>query len=216
VRVTLSLRAILGGVAGLALGLGLGLGLSLGTAAPAGAAPAACSPEGTTVVVDLGELAPAGEDDVRTGCDDSVEGDRAGASIADAGFDLTYATRDPGFICRVGGVPADDPCVNAAPADAYWSLWWADADSDAWVYSSRGAGTLRTPPGGLLALVWHQGDGRAAPPQAGPQEVAPSNGGDRASAQAAETSSLPVWVPLTVIAALLGAGALVLARRRRA
>ena len=28
-----------------------------------------------------------------------------------------YATRQPGFVCRVNGVPASDPCVNASPVE---------------------------------------------------------------------------------------------------
>ena len=57
------------------------------------------------------------------------------------GVTLGYATRQPGFVCRVNGAPASDPCVNASPANAYWGLWWADGSQASWTYSSYGVGS---------------------------------------------------------------------------
>src|SRR5690606_1874155 len=93
----------------------------LAVAAPAPTAVAASAPcpaDGAVVLVDFRELADSGEG-TRIRCDRTAEGERAGTSIADAGFELEEATRNPGFVCRVQGVPASESCVNAAPADAY-------------------------------------------------------------------------------------------------
>lgn len=189
--------------------------------AQADAEPASgCAEGGVSVLVDFGDLAADRGVDVRTGCDDEAEGERAAQSLADAGIELTYATRSPGFVCRVDGVPADDPCVNAAPADAYWSVWWAEAGGD-WVYASQGVATLRTPVDGHLALVWHRGAEKVAPPSVDPGAVDPGAvdavTGDAATPAAAEEADgLPGWVVPAALAALVAAGALVVVRRRQA
>lgn len=174
-----------------------------------------CPDGGATVLVDFGDLAGDAGSDVRTACDDDAEGDRAAQSILDAGFDLTYATRSAGFVCRVDGLPADDPCVNAAPPDAYWSVWWAEAGGE-WTYSTRGVGSLRTPEGGHVALVWHTGNDEAAAPSVAPGTSTAGADEDAAPRPAAEESTgLPGWAAPVVLVALLAAGALVVLRRRR-
>lgn len=184
----------------------------------------ACPAEGARVVVDFGDLVDGGpEASLRTACDDEVDGERADKTIADSGFALTYATRDQGFVCRVDGVPSEDPCVNAAPADAYWSVWWAPAGGE-WTYSSRGVGTLRTPAGGSVALVWHSGDGEAAAPALSPSEaddvaLGPADGVDAAASDAdsgsGSTDGLPTWLaPAVLVLLLAAAGGVALVRRR--
>ena len=42
------------------------------------------------------------------------------------------------------GQPANEPCVNASPASAYWGYWLA-APGGAWCYSTLGAGFRRSP-----------------------------------------------------------------------
>lgn len=145
--------------------------------APAQAA--ACSgTQGVTVIVDFGDLGGG----VQAGCDPSVDG-RAAASFADAGFNLAYATADPGFVCRVNGRPADAACVEASAANAYWSLWWSDGQGGPWVYSTLGVPTLRPPEGGYVAFAWHRGGGHAGPPAVNPtvrrddEPAAPPQGG---------------------------------------
>lgn len=148
-------------------------------AAPASAA--ACSGEtGVTVLVDFNELGGG----VQSVC--SPDGGYADDLYDAVGFELSYASRQPGFVCRVEGAPSTDQCVNTAPADAYWGLWWSDGDAGSgWTYSSLGVGSLKLPDGALVALAWDQNDGderpsaastRPAPttPSAPPTTVAPS------------------------------------------
>jgi len=130
--------------------------------APASAA--ACpSAAGVTVVVDFNQLGGG----VEQVCDAGGGGDTAASLFSANGFPLTYAARQPGFVCRVRGVPASDPCVNTSPSDAYWSLYWSNGTSGRWAYSSTSAGSLRIPEGGYVAFSWKQGSA-AAPPSATP------------------------------------------------
>ena len=86
---------------------------------PLQAVAAPCSEAGgVSVVVDYRELGGG----VQSLCD-SVGGGRSAATLlTDNGFPLVYVQRQPGFVCRVSGVPAGDPCVSTPPADAYWGL----------------------------------------------------------------------------------------------
>ena len=127
-------------------------------AAPAHSAP--CSGEnGVSVVVDFNGLGGG----VQQVCVAGGGGDSASSLFPAAGFSLNYASRQPGFVCRVNGVPASDPCVNTAPADAFWGLWWSDGDASSWTYSSLGAGSLNVPDGGMVAFSWDDVDGTAPP-----------------------------------------------------
>ena len=129
-----------------------GLGLVAGTSAPATAA--ACSgATGVTVVVDHGALG-GGVDQV---CNAGGRRNAASSLFTGAGFSLTYVQRQPGFVCRINGQPASDPCVNTPPSNAYWGLWWSDGKSGSWSYSSLGAGSLTVPNGGYVAFAWQTG-----------------------------------------------------------
>jgi hypothetical protein len=124
-----------------------GLGLVASTSAPAAAA--ACSgATGVTVVVDHGALG-GGVDQV---CNSGGGGHDAISLFTGAGFSLTYVQSQPGFVCRINGQPASDPCVRTPPSDAYWGLWWSDGRSGTWSYSSLGAGSLTVPDGGYVAF----------------------------------------------------------------
>ena len=137
--------------------------------APAQAA-ACSSADGVTVVVDFHELGGG----VRQVCDAGGAGKYAAAQFADAGFTLTRVSRQPGFVCRVEGKPAADPCVNTPPADAYWGLWWSDGESGSWSYSSQGVDSLKVPEGGSVALSWN-GSSTKSPPGAAPPTHASSS-----------------------------------------
>ncbi len=145
-----------------------GSGIVAGTSAPAAAA--ACSGQsGVTVVVDRGSLGGG----IAQVCNPS-RGGNAAALVTGAGFSLTYVQRQPGFVCRVDGLPASDPCVNTPPADAYWGLWWSDGSSGTWTYSSLGAGSLSVPEGGYVGFAWQSGSKSAPGVPATPHSSAPS------------------------------------------
>lgn len=151
----------------LALGAGV-LTVPVG-AAPASAATCAAG-SGVSVVVDYNSLGGA----VATSCVADGGGDVASSLFAAAGHSLTYAQRQPGFVCRVDGAPADDPCVNASPADRFWSLWWSDGTSGTWTYSSQGVTSLKVPEGGSVAFSFDDVEGEARPSATPPQGTAPS------------------------------------------
>ncbi len=134
-----------------------GLGL-LAPPPPAAAAP--CSgTSGVTVVVEYGALGGGSS----VGCAADGGGKSASRLLEDTGHALTYVQRFPGFVCRIDGLPADDPCVNTPPADAYWGLWWSDGRTGTWSYSSLGAASLTVPAGGYVAMVWDGSTGTVRP-----------------------------------------------------
>jgi len=129
-------------------------------ATPAAASAAACpGSAGVTVVVEYGALGSG----TSTGCAAEGGGQTADRLLKDTGHALTYVQRFPGFVCRIDGLPADDPCVNTPPADAYWGLWWSDGKTGEWSYSSLGAGSLTIPAGGYVAMVWDGSTGTVRP-----------------------------------------------------
>jgi len=164
IRMPLGMRV----VAALAL---VASGLVLQSQIPAAAAGCSGS-TGVTVVVDYHQLGGG----VQQACDADGGGKAASTVFPDSGFPLTYVQRQPGFVCRVAGAPASDPCVNTPPASAYWSLWWSDGTSGTWTYASTGVGSLKVPDGGYVAFSWQGQDGKAAPGVAPtPRAAAPSS-----------------------------------------
>lgn len=121
------------------------------------------------MVVDPGALGGT----IATVCDPG-SGEVAATRFEQSGFVLTEVQRFPGFVCRVNGAPASDPCVNTPPPDAYWSLWWTDGTSGAWNYSSEAVTSLDVPDGGAVALAWQQGAARRTPGVDAPVQAAPS------------------------------------------
>lgn len=135
---------------------------AVGLGVPPPAQASTCgSGTGVSVVVDFHELGGG----VQTFCDAKGAGRTADAQLRDAGHQLTYVQRQPGFICRIDGNPtaADDPCVNTPPADAYWALWWSDGKSGKWTYSSQGAGSLKVPDGGYVGMSWQGSSSKTQP-----------------------------------------------------
>ena len=82
---------------------------------------------------------------VQKGCDPGGAGRSGDKVFPAAGFGLTYAQREPGFVCRVKNAPQSAQCVNASPTNAYWGLYWSDGKSGEWTYSSSGVGGTSVP-----------------------------------------------------------------------
>lgn len=63
-------------------------------------------------------------------------------ALTQAGFSLTFVQSQPGFVCRINGLPdaADEDCVDTPPADAFWSYWLADPGGT-WTSSQLGGAT---------------------------------------------------------------------------
>ncbi|WP_367128112.1 hypothetical protein [Saccharothrix sp. HUAS TT1] len=133
---------------------------------PPSAQAADCA--GVTVVVDFGPLGGG----VRTGC---APGDPASgtAALTAAGFGYTFAARQPGFVCRINGLPGSDPCVTTSPPTAYWGYWHA-RPGGSWVYSDTSAAAHDPAPGTVDG--WAFGGGGQpgiAPPAPQPTRPAP-------------------------------------------
>jgi len=126
-------------------------------------APGATCPsgQGVTVVVDFGTL--GGGVQVRCVTEPVSSGFDA---LTKAGFAYTGTQRFPGLLCRIDDKPADDPCVNAPPANRYWAYWIASEPGGTWTYSDTGAGTRTPPPGSVEG--WAFSDGCVRTPGSGP------------------------------------------------
>ena len=185
--------AVLGRVLAAVVLLAAGSSSLLATAAPAGAATCASS-GGVSVVVDFRELGGG----TVTACSPDGGGRSAAAIFASVGVELTYATRQPGFVCRVDGAPASDPCVSSSPADAYWGLWWADGSRAAWTYSSSSVGALTVPAGGSVGWSWQQdrATGATVPPGVAPPVTATSSPSTSPSPTSSPTKT-PTKTPST-------------------
>jgi hypothetical protein len=130
---------------------------------------ATCDPgSGVSVVVDFRTLGGGAQ----SVCDPAGGGQAASTLFTRNGFELTYAQRMPGYVCRVEGVPESDPCVNTSPANAYWGLWWSDGESGTWTYSSLGVQSLKIPAGGSVGFAWDDVDGSVKPGVAPPKQAA--------------------------------------------
>jgi hypothetical protein len=175
------------------VGGGVVLGLGPTALLPTAGAATCTSGGGVSVVVDYRELGGG----VTTACAADGAGKSATAIVESVGVSLTYAQRQPGFVCRVNGVPTSDPCVTTSPADAYWGLWWSDGKSGSWTYSSYSSGSLTVPAGGSVGWAWKQGSGNAAPPGVAPPVFAasPSPTSSPSSAPTSSPSSSPTSSP---------------------
>lgn len=140
-------RCLRGVIAALGLALAATISSPLVTSTPGASAAvsgAACSDNaGVTVIVDLGDL--GGGVSVRCAAGPSRDGLDA---LDRAGFTYRTALRSPGFVCRIDNLPANEPCVDASPAAAYWSYWLANRGGS-WCYAKLGAAN-RTPIAGTV------------------------------------------------------------------
>ncbi|MGA8845163.1 MAG: hypothetical protein WB471_00935 [Nocardioides sp.] len=179
------------------------------------------------MVVEFNQL---GGRDLR-GCDEAGGGRTASQLLGRQGVSLTYVQRQPGFLCSLDGVPADDACVNTPAEDAYWSLWWSDGSAAGWRYASTGVDSLAIPDGGSLALVWDGVAGNVVPTTPPGAIVAGAVAGASAGSGPASASTraprrppaieatgtgLPAWVAPAAAGLLFAAAAgTAVVRRRR-
>ncbi|HEY3530595.1 MAG TPA: hypothetical protein VGK78_15725 [Nocardioides sp.] len=167
--------------------------VGLGASEPAQAATCA-SAHGVSVVVDFHQLGGG----VQTRCDGAGAGEVAWDQLQDVGFKLTPVNGEA-FVCRIDGKPSSDQesCQRTPPADAYWSLWWTDGKTGKWSFSSQGAGSLKVPEGGSVAMSWQSGNDQVPPGAPAPRhETQPSpSPTSRPSASPQPSSSPPSQVP---------------------
>ena len=150
------------------------IGLVLAGPVPVAEAAACSGSSGVTVVVDYGALGG-----IQVGCAAGDPSSGLGALNA-AGFSTTGTRKDgPGYVCRINGVPASDPCVVTPPTTAYWSYWHAPRDG-AWTYGSTGAAGYDPAPGSVEGWAFGSGarpgiaaPAAPAPPPAPTTEAAP-------------------------------------------
>lgn len=133
----------------------------------------ACAPDdtvGVTVVVDFQELGGG----VNVRCTERAPRDGADALDA-AGISWQGVVRwGRGFVCKIAGQPADDPCIDTPPASAYWSYWLAPRGGS-WCYSNLGV-LARTPPPGTVegwSFSLGRDGGQSPPPRTAPPPLAP-------------------------------------------
>jgi hypothetical protein len=110
--------------------------------APATAARAAgCTAPSVAVVVDFTHFGGG----IQRGC---VTPGGTGLQVLAAVFTVTQVQRQPGFVCRISGLPtkSQDACLNTPPSNAYWAYFHGRAGSG-WVYSAAGAANYVPPPG---------------------------------------------------------------------
>jgi hypothetical protein len=153
----LSRRTVCAAVVGLAAAALVGVP---GTRAQA----ASCTAPSVAVVVDFGHFGGG----IQRGC---VAPGGTGLQVLAAVFAVTQVQREPGFVCRINGLPtqAQDACINTPPSNAYWAYFHGRAGSG-WVYSAGSAATYVPPPGTVEG--WAFGGG--APPGVSVASVLPT------------------------------------------
>ena len=134
-------------------------------ASPA-AAESCTTSTGVTVVVDFSALGGS----IASTCVPDGGGDAA-STLLEVHHDLTRTAEYYSVVCRVDGTPADAPCQQMPPADAYWGLFWSDGDGG-WAYASQSVDSLRVPDGGSVAFAWQDGGDAEKPGMAPPQNAA--------------------------------------------
>ncbi|HEU5152697.1 MAG TPA: hypothetical protein VFU19_19560 [Iamia sp.] len=133
----------------------------------------ACAPDddvGVTIVVDFQDLGGG----VNVRCTERPPTDGADALDA-AGISWQGVVRwGRGFVCKIAGKPADDPCIDTPPASAYWSYWLAPRGGR-WCYSNLGVLNRRPPPGTVegWSFSLDRDGGQSPPPRMAPPALAP-------------------------------------------
>lgn len=121
--------------------------------APPAHASACPTSNGVTVMVDFSRTGGSG---IETACVSDGGDDSAAGLFTTAGHELTRVQSQPGAVCKVDGLRAEDACVRMPSGRAFWGLFWSDGDGD-WVFSQDGVDTLNVPGGGSVAWAWQDG-----------------------------------------------------------
>ncbi|WP_410605246.1 hypothetical protein [Amycolatopsis sp. lyj-90] len=107
--------------------------------------------EGVTVAVDMGagvlvRCVPGSPGDARTALERSGLAVRLGSGTGPYG--------DSRYVCRVEGLPANDPCTGHRDGAPFWKVWRVGLDPVAWRESRTqgGPGTVRVCAGGLVGF----------------------------------------------------------------
>jgi hypothetical protein len=192
-RAGLGIVAVLGGFGASALGAPREAGATAVAlrAAVVGSEGACPSTDGVTVVVDFAGL--GGGVHVRCAPGSPASGFDA---LDRAGIAYDTALRSGGFLCRIAGKPATDPCIDPSPASAHWSYWLAERGGS-WCYSSLGAGNRRPPQGTVEGWSFVQGSGAAdARPPAADPPAAVTGAGTLAAADCDRSATAPTTPPV--------------------
>ena len=141
--------------------------LVLGAPAPRASAAACGGTSGVTVVVDFtafgrGVVTACAAGDPSSGLD----------ALAKAGFSWTGVQQQPGFVCRIDGLPdaQQEACVRTPPADAYWAYF--HAEDGEWEYAAQGAGSHDPEPGDTEGWAFGKEAKPSTPPPARPSPTA--------------------------------------------
>lgn len=136
-----------------------------GAPAVAAAAAGACPSldDGVTVVVDFQHLGGGAATRCAPGDPDSGL-----AALAAAGFRVDQVANQPGFVCRIDGLPGRDAedCGDTPPASAYWGYSHAERGGS-WSYAGSGAHVYDPPVGSVEGWAFN-GDGGSTRPTVPP------------------------------------------------
>ncbi|RZQ60691.1 hypothetical protein EWH70_28385 [Amycolatopsis suaedae] len=134
-------------------------------AARAGTPGPCAGTSGVTVTVDFAAF--GGTQETRCAAGSQANGVTA---LRNAGFTPEGTARwGLAFVCRIDSKPgpAQDPCVDTPPANAYWAYYHANQGATTWTYSSQGASTYVPPLGSIEAWAF----GNSATPTKTPAQV---------------------------------------------
>jgi hypothetical protein len=146
-------------------------------ASPRAAASACSGAGGVTVVVDFQSLknSDGSSPPSLIGC--AVGSPSSGFdALTKAGIEVQQVTTNPGFLCRIQGLPASksyaNNCATIPPTSAYWGYWVATRGGG-WCYSQIGAGARTPVPGTVEGWSFSSGtvEGGTPPRPAVPPHV---------------------------------------------
>ncbi|WP_293785376.1 hypothetical protein [uncultured Aeromicrobium sp.] len=195
------------------------------TASPAAAQDQCEGPADVPILIDYGSLAGA----PTTVCAQGAAGMRALDALTMAGIEIEgTAEYGDSVVCRVNGLPDEEaePCTGMPSADAYWAFYVA-TEGTPWQYAESGVSEQVLNEGDFVALSFQEG-GESVPTMPADAQlradahapVSDANAADDPQAHETEEATdgganLGVVIAIVALLAVIGAAAVVLARRRR-